>query len=156
MSKNKEKSLVDMTAEDYQCPLGEERLYHVKMERVRFSEVDGKRASKPYIQKFGKKEYAKLHNDFVKQGYTVEIMHDPVVWEKENAELLKQREQEAEIARIKAAEELAEKQKTEKAAEIAEAVDAAVKEAQKDMDKKIADAVAAAMKTVKESADPKK
>lgn len=80
-------SVLDVTAENYLVPKGEERTYHVKIEVKQFDQKTGKRISTPRIQKFGKKIWRNnIRLSLRKQGYEFEILHDPVKWEQENAE----------------------------------------------------------------------
>lgn len=62
----------------YVCPKGEEQFYHVVLERKRFDQETGERLSKPFLQKYGKKEFeTSLKRRFEALGYTVTIVHDP-------------------------------------------------------------------------------
>lgn len=80
-------SVLEVTAENYLVPKGEERTYHVKIEVKQFDPKTGKRISMPRIQKFGKKIWqSNIRLSLRKQGYDFEILHDPVKWEQENAE----------------------------------------------------------------------
>lgn len=80
-------SVLDVTAENYLVPKGEERTYHVRIEVKQFDPKTGKRISTPRIQKFGKKIWQNnIRLSLRKQGYEFEILHDPVKWEQENAE----------------------------------------------------------------------
>ena len=82
--KTKDVGLLDVTPENIIVPKGEESFYHCRIEVVKFH---GERLSKPRIQVFGKKffETFGLHN-LRKQGYKVDILHDPNVWEAANKE----------------------------------------------------------------------
>lgn len=73
------------TVANYKVPKGEEGFYHVQIERKRYDETTGKHLSRPYVQKFGRKEYELYIKDSLdRQGYTQLILHDPS--EKETAE----------------------------------------------------------------------
>lgn len=74
---NKILSAEEVTAETYQVPAGEEGRYHVKMEIPRFDPNSGKKLSKARIMKFGAKTFKNLSSQMKKQGYTMEILHDP-------------------------------------------------------------------------------
>lgn len=104
--KTKDVGLTDVTAENFICPKGEEKYYHCRIEVRKFNAETGERLSKPRIQVFGKKffETFGLHN-LRKQGYTVDILHDPNEWEKENRALLAQMEAEKAAKAKEAAEE---------------------------------------------------
>ena len=62
-------------------------MYHCRIEIKKFNPETGERLSKPRIQVFGKKffETFGLHN-LRKQGYTVDILHDPNQFVKANRE----------------------------------------------------------------------
>lgn len=67
-----------VTSSTYECPKGEEHLFHVKMEVTQFDPRTGKKLSHPRIQKFGRKAFkSHLMKEFKNLGYTVEILHDP-------------------------------------------------------------------------------
>ena len=104
--KTKDFGLIDVTAENFICPKGEERYYHCRIEVRKFDAETGTRLSKPRIQVFGKKffETFGLHN-LRKQGYTVDILHNPNEWEKENRALLAQIEAEKAAKAKETAEE---------------------------------------------------
>ena len=104
--KTKDVGLTDVTVENFICPKGEERYYHCRIEVRKFDAETGTRLSKPRIQVFGKKffETFGLHN-LRKQGYTVDILHNPNEWEKENRVLLAQMEAEKAEKAKDAAEE---------------------------------------------------
>lgn len=116
-------NILDVTAENYICPKGEERVYHCRIEQKQFNRDTGERQSKPRIQKFERKMFESflLHN-LRRQTYTVDILHDPNVWEKEHGEAERQR-----IAEEKARIEAERKEREE--AEIQARVDKAVAEA---------------------------
>ena len=71
--------LEKVTAETYVCPKGEEKRYHVKMEIVRFDPSTGDKISTARIMKFGIKTFKNLATAMKKQGYTMTILHDPLV-----------------------------------------------------------------------------
>lgn len=86
-------SLMNVTPENFIVPQGEEHLYHCKIEVSKFNAETGERLSKPRIQVFGKKffETFGFHN-LRKQGYAVEVLHDPNEWiaaNKEKSESMK-------------------------------------------------------------------
>ena len=85
--RTKDVGLLDVTPENFIVPKGEENCYHCRIEVVKFHSETGKRLSKPRIQVFGKKffETFGLHN-LRKQGFKVDILHDPKVWEAANKE----------------------------------------------------------------------
>lgn len=66
----------------YECPKGEEHLYHCIIEQTQFNPATGERVSRPVLQKFGKKFFESFgaHN-LKQQGYTITVLHDPNVKE---------------------------------------------------------------------------
>lgn len=115
----KDVPVMDVTPQNYIVPEGEEGDYHVKMEIVSFSPTDGRRLSKPFIQKFDKKIFENVMQRHLSlQGYTFVILHDPT-------EYLKQKEEEKRQiqAKMKAVRDRSEAQK---AKEFEKAVEKAV------------------------------
>ena len=73
--------LEKLTKELYLVPKGEERYYHVLIEMKQFDPKTARRLSTPRVQKFGKKIFdAHVHESLIKQGYSLEILHDPTEW----------------------------------------------------------------------------
>ena len=104
--KIKDVGLADVTAENFICPKGEERYYHCRIEVRKFNAETGARLSKPRIQVFGKNFFELFGmRNLRKQGYTVDILHNPNEWEKENRALLAQMEAEKAAKAKEAAEE---------------------------------------------------
>ena len=100
--------VLEITADNYIVPQGEEMTVHAKIEVRQFDPKTGNRISTPRIQKFGMKEWQSvMQSSLRKQGYTVEILHDPFKFAQEHA---------AQAAKAKAAQEAAE---AKKAAELA-------------------------------------
>ena len=95
-----------ITSENYVVPSGEEHVYHVKIEVKQFNSKTGERVSRPRIQKFGMKTWeSSVRDSLRKQGYTMEILHDPNTWIAENRaqiESLKAQKRESEKAALKA------------------------------------------------------
>ena len=95
-----------ITSENYVVPSGEEHVYHVKIEVKQFNSKTGERISRPRIQKFGMKTWeSSVRDSLRKQGYTMEILHDPNTWIAENRaqiESLKVQKRESEKAALKA------------------------------------------------------
>lgn len=87
----------EITAETYLVPKGEELVVHAKIEVRQFDNKTGRRISVPRIQKFGVKEWnGCVFSSLRKQGYTIEILHDPTKWQQEKlAEIAALREAEA-------------------------------------------------------------
>lgn len=120
--RTKDVGLLDVTPENFIVPKGEENCYHCRIEVVKFHGETGERLSKPRIQVFGKKffETFGLHN-LRKQGYKVDILHDPNVWEAANKEKIEaSKRAKAEAAAKAAAEAKAAEREQMKAEIIAE------------------------------------
>lgn len=81
----KDVAISEVTAENYIVPQREEKFYHVKQEKVEFDRNTGKRLSRAVIQKYDKKAYVTTSKYLRDAGYTVEVLHDPIAWEKANA-----------------------------------------------------------------------
>lgn len=119
----KDVDIIKIDADNYKVPAGEEHLYHVKIEVKKFNPDSGARMSRPRIQIFGAKEYeTTVKNDLVRQGYTLDVLHNPTEW-------LKQQE----AAKAKAAEQTAADRK--KAADEKAAADAQAAEEKKAAEK---------------------
>lgn len=95
-----------ITSENYVVPRGEEIVYHVKIEVKQFNSKTGEKVSRPRIQKFGMKTWeSSVRDSLRKQGYTMEILHDPNTWIEENRaqiESLKAQKRESEKSALKA------------------------------------------------------
>ena len=69
----------NVNAGNYIVPAGEENLYHVLQEQKKFNAETGKRMSKPFVQKYGKKEYETIVQRQLRlQNTTVVVLHEPV------------------------------------------------------------------------------
>lgn len=80
-----------ITSDNYKVPTGEEKLYHIKQEIKQYNPKTGAKISVPSIQKFGPKVFkAIVERNLRRLGYEIEILHDPIVWMKANAERLAQ------------------------------------------------------------------
>lgn len=117
--KTKDVNLLDVTPENFIVPKGEEHFYHCRIEIKKFDSETGERLSTPRMQVFGKKffETFGLHN-LRKQGYTVDVMHNPNDWEAENREKIAARAREKQESEAKAAEELKKAEKEAIKAEV--------------------------------------
>lgn len=108
----KDVNILDVTPENFIVPKGEEDCYHCRIEVKKFSQDTGERISKPRMQVFGKKFFESfgLHN-LRKQGFTVDVMHDPNKWLQENEAKLEAEKQKKAEAGAKAKAEAAEAEK---------------------------------------------
>ena len=106
----KDVPLLEVTAENYIVPRGEEDTYHCRIEQTQFSPRNGKRQSRPRIQKFDAKMYPSVARNLRQQGWDIEVLYDPTDFLKEREakrqqmqEMTYQQRREAE-AKKKAAE----------------------------------------------------
>lgn len=108
----KDVNILDVTPENFIVPKGEEDCYHCRIEVKKFNQDTGERISKPRMQIFGKKFFESfgLHN-LRKQGFTVDVMHDPNKWLQENEAKLEAEKQKKAEAGAKAKAEAAEAEK---------------------------------------------
>lgn len=108
----KDVNILDVTPENFIVPKGEEDCYHCRIEVKKFNQDTGERISKPRMQVFGKKFFESfgLHN-LRKQGFTVDVMHDPNKWLQENETKLEAEKQKKAEAGAKAKAEAAEAEK---------------------------------------------
>lgn len=108
----KDVNILDVTPENFIVPRGEEDCYHCRIEVKKFNQDTGERISKPRMQVFGKKFFESfgLHN-LRKQGFTVDVMHDPNKWLQENEAKLEAEKQKKAEADAKAKAEAAEAEK---------------------------------------------
>ncbi len=56
---------------------GDEAYVHVTLEQPNYDQRTGKRLSRPRMQKFGVREWAKVREQLYKQGYAVEVLYTP-------------------------------------------------------------------------------
>lgn len=73
----KDVPIMEVTAENYIVPRGEEDTYHCKIEQTQFNPRNGKRLSRPRIQKFDSKMYAQVARNLRQQGWDIEVLYDP-------------------------------------------------------------------------------
>lgn len=141
----KDESIIKVNASNYIVPDNEKHLYHCKIEVHKFDQDTGARLSKPRIQKFGAKMFKQISHELKRQGYTIDILHNPT--EYMEAEKARKAEEAAMIAERKA-KEAEEKRAAEEAARKAEidaAVAVALAEQKKQHEAEIEAAVAKAM-----------
>ena len=73
----KDVSLLEVTAENYIVPVGEEETYHCRIEQTQFNPRNGKRLSRPVIQKFDAKMYPSVARNLRQQGWDIVVLYDP-------------------------------------------------------------------------------
>lgn len=96
----KDVSILEVTAENYIVPVGEEREFHCKIEQRQFNPKTGQRQSKPRIQKFEAKSWPMHARNLRQQGWEIEVLYDPTDFLK--AEEEKQAKTREQIAKEKA------------------------------------------------------
>lgn len=79
----KDVSLLEVTAENYIVPRGEEDTYHCRIEQTQFNPRNGKRISRPRIQKFNAKMYPSIARNLRQQGWDIDVLYDPTDFLKE-------------------------------------------------------------------------
>ena len=98
--------VIDLTTENYVVPEGEELLFHCRIEVKKFNSETGERQSSPRVQKFGKKVFESgVYHNLKKQGYTVDVLHNPKEWEMLNAAKIASNKAAAAAAAAEASEE---------------------------------------------------
>jgi hypothetical protein len=73
----KDVPILEVTAENYIVPRGEEDTYHCRIEQMQFNPRNGKRQSRPRIQKFDAKMFPMLRRNLAQQGWDIEVLYDP-------------------------------------------------------------------------------
>jgi hypothetical protein len=140
----KDVAIVDVTPENYIVAKGEEHLFHARIEIKKFDANTGERQSVPRIQKFGKKSFESglVFENLKKQGYLVDILHNPNEWLEQNKAATEEEKRENERLALENQERLEKeaKQKEEEALKAKEEADA----------KKLNEAIAQALKTQSE------
>lgn len=141
----KDEVITKVNASNYIVPDNEKHLYHCKIEVRKFDQDTGARLSKPRIQKFGAKMFNQIASELKRQGYAIDILHNPI--EYIEAEKARKAEEAAMTAERKAkeAEEQRAAEEAARKAEIDAAVAAALAEQQKKHEADIEAAVAKAM-----------
>ena len=98
----KDVPLLEVTAENYIVPKGEEDTFHCRIEQIQFNRNNGKRESRPRIQKFEAKMYPTIARNLRQQGYTIDVLYDPTEFLKECEAKRKEREEMTYQQRIEA------------------------------------------------------
>ena len=100
----KDVPILEVTAENYIVPVGEENTYHCRIEQTQFNPRNGKRMSKPRIQKFDAKMYPTIARNLRQQGWDIIVLHDPTEYLAEQ-DAKRREQQEMTIKQRKKAEE---------------------------------------------------
>ena len=99
----KDVPLSEVTAANYIVPQREERFWHVLQEKVEFNRNTGKRMSRPVLQKYDTKSYPATLKYLREAGYTITVLHDPIMWQQRNAQAAAAKSQALADAKRKAA-----------------------------------------------------
>ena len=94
----------NVTAENYIVPVGEEDTYHCIIEQKQFNQRNGKRVSRPRIQKFDAKMYPSVARNLRQQGWDIVVIYDPTEYLNER-EAKRQAQQEMTFQQRKEAEQ---------------------------------------------------
>lgn len=133
----KDVPLSEVTAANYMVPQNEVMFWHVLQEKVEFNRNNGKRMSRPVLQKYDTKSFPQTAKYLRDAGYTITVLHDPEQWAKANAAAKAQhdakRAQQAAAAKAAAAKAEREAMKAELRKELLAELKA---EAKKDNNKK--------------------
>lgn len=82
----KDVPILEVNAANYIVPKGEEGTVHCRIEQVQFNPNTGVRQSRPRIQKFEPKSWPGIQRILRQQGWTIDILYDPMAWLKEKEE----------------------------------------------------------------------
>ena len=121
----KDVPLLEVTAENYIVPRGEEDTYHCRIEQMQFNQRNGKRLSRPRIQKFDAKMYPSVARNLRQQGWDIVILYDPTEYLAEKD----RKRKEAEEMTYKQRQEAEQKRKAEERKALKEEILAELKEA---------------------------
>lgn len=121
----KDVPILEVTAANYIVPQGEEGTYHCRIEQQQFNPQDGRRLSRPRIQKFEAKSFPSVKRNLLQQGWVIDVLYDPTDFlnkQKEQAQLsAAERQRLAEEAKAKERAAMKEALKAEILAELKEA-----------------------------------
>ena len=113
----KDVPIMEVTAENYIVPRGEEDTYHCVIEQTQYNPRNGKRVSRPRVQKFDAKMFPSIRRNLKQQGWDITILYDPTEYlaeqdakRREREEMTYQQRKEAEAKRIKAEREAIKKE----------------------------------------------
>ena len=121
----KDVPILEVTAANYIVPQGEEGSYHCRIEQQQFNPQDGRRLSRPRIQKFEAKSWPSVSRNLRQQGWTIDVLYDPTAWLKEKEE----KERLSIEDRVRLAQEADAKKKAEMKAALKAEILAELKEA---------------------------
>ena len=76
----KDVPLSEVTAANYIVPAKERHFWHVLQEKVEYDRSNGKRLSRPVLQKYDTKAFPATQKYLRDAGYTITVLHDPTSW----------------------------------------------------------------------------
>ena len=121
----KDVPILEVTAANYIVPQGEEGTYHCRIEQQQFNPQDGRRLSRPRIQKFEAKSWPSVKRNLLQQGWTIDVLYDPTDYlnklKEQAQQTLAERQRLAEEAKAREREAMKEALKAELLAELKEA-----------------------------------
>ena len=121
----KDVPILEVTAANYIVPQGEEGTYHCRIEQQQFNPQDGRRLSRPRIQKFEAKSFPSVKRNLLQQGWTIDVLYDPTDYlnklKKQAQQTAAERQRLAEEAKAREREAMKEALKAELLAELKEA-----------------------------------
>ena len=121
----KDVPILEVTAANYIVPQGEEGTYHCRIEQQQFNPQDGRRLSRPRIQKFEAKSFPSVKRNLLQQGWTIDVLYDPTDYlnklKEQAQQTLAERHRLAEEAKAREREAMKEALKAELLAELKEA-----------------------------------
>ena len=121
----KDVPILEVTAANYIVPQGEEGTYHCRIEQQQFNPQDGRRLSRPRIQKFEAKSWPSVKRNLLQQGWTIDVLYDPTDYLNKLKEQVQQtaaeRQRLAEEAKARDRAAMKEQMKAEIIAELKEA-----------------------------------
>ena len=121
----KDVPILEVTAANYIVPQGEEGTYHCRIEQQQFNPQDGRRLSRPRIQKFEAKSFPSVKRNLLQQGWTIDVLYDPTDYlnklKEQAQQTLAERQRLAEEAKAREREAMKEALKAELLAELKEA-----------------------------------
>lgn len=121
----KDVPILEVNAANYIVPQGEEGTYHCRIEQQQFNPQDGRRLSRPRIQKFEAKSFPSVKRNLLQQGWTLDVLYDPTDYlnklKVQAQQTLAERQRLAEEAKAKEREAMKEALKAELLAELKEA-----------------------------------
>ena len=125
----KDVPLNEVTAENYIVPAKEQHFYHILQEKVEYDRNNGKRLSRPVLQKYDTKSFPLTEKYLREAGFTITILHNPASWLEAQKEAAKKAEAVRKEAQQQAAEAKAAAEREALKAELRQEIMEELKEA---------------------------